>query len=664
MFKTTYMDKKGVEGCTILKVVTGSHAYGFATAESDMDIRGICVPPKDYFLSIDKRFDQLEDSESDTVIYNIMKYFALAAANNPNILEIIFIDKPEHLLLQTKWSDIIRENRQLFLSMKAKHTFSGYGYAQLKRIKSHKKWLMNPPDHQPTREEFGLTNGEIIPNSQLGALNKVIESNQIFDVNAMDIVRRENEFRNATITWNQYQEWKRTRNVVRSELEAQYGYDCYTDDTEFLTDSGWKRYDNVIASDKLATLDQGTHELIFQDFINRVEYNINDTIVKVSTQYSTFNVTKNHKLFVSSVHRQKSNGFNVKYDVNTSNWKLESYESLKNKRNSHYHIRHTVNNNRFDFSNVSDEYLKLIGCFVSEGSVITYKTKKDGTKIKGLSFSQLENGRLCKFIDSISEYYKIHKYTHNRKGRNELTYNIYNKELAKQIVSDCGKSCLEKRLPLWINRLSRRQISILFDAMMSGDGTRKKYSEVYYTYSDKLANDVQLLCFYAGWITKLWTYTYGSSKSYQIYVKRNHDGIGQLRIRGKQSSCIEEKYQGRVVCFEVPNSILVTRLKGEISIQGNTKHACHLVRLMRMGMEILEQGKVIVERPDAMELKAIRNGQWPYEKVIEYAEEMDAKMNALYEHKEKCAVPYSISKDKLSDILMNILDEYWKQEQK
>jgi hypothetical protein len=61
------------------------------------------------------------------------------------------------------------------------------------------------------------------------------------------------------------------------------------------------------------------------------------------------------------------------------------------------------------------------------------------------------------------------------------------------------------------------------------------------------------------------------------------------------------------------------------------KNALHLVRLMKMGAEILETGIVNVKRPDAAELLAIRNGSWSYEELLEYSEYMDNKIrNELY----------------------------------
>ena len=61
------MNKNEVEECTILKIISGSHAYGFATADSDVDTRGICIPSSKWFLSYENRFDQLNTQENGII---------------------------------------------------------------------------------------------------------------------------------------------------------------------------------------------------------------------------------------------------------------------------------------------------------------------------------------------------------------------------------------------------------------------------------------------------------------------------------------------------------------------------------------------------------------------------------------------------------------------
>jgi len=118
----------------IFLVLSGSHAYGMATAESDLDYRGICmVPPHSLFTTSIDHFNQAEDKTNDITIYSIIKYFRLAAQVNPNIVELLFVD-PSVIVYKHPIMDRILKNNNLFISQKAMHTFSGYAVSQLKRV--------------------------------------------------------------------------------------------------------------------------------------------------------------------------------------------------------------------------------------------------------------------------------------------------------------------------------------------------------------------------------------------------------------------------------------------------------------------------------------------------------------------------------------------------
>jgi uncharacterized protein len=58
----------------------------------------------------------------------------------------------------------------------------------------------------------------------------------------------------------------------------------------------------------------------------------------------------------------------------------------------------------------------------------------------------------------------------------------------------------------------------------------------------------------------------------------------------------------------------------------DTKHAMHLVRLMRMAVEILEKGELLVRRPDAAELHAIRDGAWSFDALLAQTESLREQM--------------------------------------
>lgn len=63
----------------------------------------------------------------------------------------------------------------------------------------------------------------------------------------------------------------------------------------------------------------------------------------------------------------------------------------------------------------------------------------------------------------------------------------------------------------------------------------------------------------------------------------------------------------------------------------DTKHAAHLVRLLRCGREILEEGVLHVWRGgrDADELRAIRAGAWSYEELVERAEAEERALDVV-----------------------------------
>jgi predicted nucleotidyltransferase len=87
------------------------------------------------------------------------------------------------------------------------------------------------------------------------------------------------------------------------------------------------------------------------------------------------------------------------------------------------------------------------------------------------------------------------------------------------------------------------------------------------------------------------------------------------------------------------------------------KHAMHLVRLLRMGEEVLSGKGVIVKRPDAQELLSIRNGAWSYEKLLAYAESKDTLIReVLY---KSTSLPKYPNIKLASKVLMQAQDMCW-----
>ncbi len=110
----------------------GSHAYGTNTETSDLDVRGIALNSKEDILG-GSTFEQFENRETDTVIYGFNKIINLLSNCNPNVIEMLGL-KPEHYLYLSPIGKEILDNKKMFLSKKAIHTFGGYATSQLRRL--------------------------------------------------------------------------------------------------------------------------------------------------------------------------------------------------------------------------------------------------------------------------------------------------------------------------------------------------------------------------------------------------------------------------------------------------------------------------------------------------------------------------------------------------
>ena len=135
----------------------GSISYGCQTDNSDIDVYGFCIPPKDCifphlrgeilgFGRQKKRFEQyqqhhVQDKETnreyDLTIYSITKYFQLCLENNPNMIDSLFV--PQRCVVHcTRIGDMVRENRKMFLHKGAWFKFKGYSFAQINKIRTKK----------------------------------------------------------------------------------------------------------------------------------------------------------------------------------------------------------------------------------------------------------------------------------------------------------------------------------------------------------------------------------------------------------------------------------------------------------------------------------------------------------------------------------------------
>ncbi len=276
----------------VFMTVHGSQCYGLANELSDLDMKGIVVPPKEVENNLFQRFEQAENNvelhkkfehlknpknpKIESTVFSLKKFMLLAANVNPNIIEVLWTDPADHFVFKHPM-EILMENRHLFLSSKAKFTFSGYAFSQAAKIERHRKWIVRGEIEKPDRAKFGLPE-ERVPqmNDIFGLIKSEVERWNLsqfplneeerdelkstiweliynvskVDVNegnwpkvyeagvierlakeynlkeeVVDVLQRERLYKKELESYQSWLNWKKNRNPARHSLEVKCGYD-------------------------------------------------------------------------------------------------------------------------------------------------------------------------------------------------------------------------------------------------------------------------------------------------------------------------------------------------------------------------------------------------------------------------------------------------------
>ena len=118
----------------ILLGLSGSYSYGTNNENSDIDVRGITLNRKSDLIGMTS-FEQYIDTNTDTCIYGFNKIINLLLSCNPNTIELLGLESDHYLYLNKIGKELL-DNKKMFLSKRAIHSFGGYASAQLRRLQN------------------------------------------------------------------------------------------------------------------------------------------------------------------------------------------------------------------------------------------------------------------------------------------------------------------------------------------------------------------------------------------------------------------------------------------------------------------------------------------------------------------------------------------------
>lgn len=90
----------------------------------------------------------------------------------------------------------------------------------------------------------------------------------------------------------------------------------------------------------------------------------------------------------------------------------------------------------------------------------------------------------------------------------------------------------------------------------------------------------------------------------------------------------------------------------------DSKNASHAIRIFRMGIEMMREGRVYVERPDAEELMAIKRGEWTLEEIVAEAERLKLQADEAY---EKSNLPLDVDWERINNLAQEVIRTAWRE---
>lgn len=321
--------------------------------------------------------------------------------------------------------------------------------------------------------------------------------------------------------------------------------DCYDDQTEVLTWTGWKLFRDVLDDDFVATRSE-LGELEFQVPTDRICRKAPELLVH-ETDRLNFAVTPRHNMLV------KTRG----------EWAyhLEPLEDLDGKV---YQVPKTNNPRE---RHIDDPFAWIAGFWLGDG-------KKRHHASNGVQISQSKTDMFDLIEERIVELRLPYRTWTSGKER---VWHITSKELRTyldRLIEDD-----ELRLP-WFKNWTIESKRNLLEGLLESDGCNSKAQGRhigFYNTSRKLVDDVQVLLIHLGMCGRV---KLSSPKGFKTNLGIRTKDLWYVHIDLKKEALLKTErirrvpYDGYVYCLTVPYSTLLTRRKGVVQWGGNCMMEC------------------------------------------------------------------------------------------
>ncbi len=363
------------------------------------------------------------------------------------------------------------------------------------------------------------------------------------------------------------------KNVVGTPLvqdhkrayEDDKGPNCYSSDTEILTEHGWKTFDKLNKNEKVMTFDYERNGLEFQkpEKIHWMRYN--GEMIHFNHRELDLLVTPNHRMLVKN---RKSDQLKVVEAGNligekeiylTGIWEGESLDHF------------VIDEYNYGFNRKQEEktinfndWIQFMGLYLSEGYVSESKNEHR------VYICQTKKSKYFEDFKKI-----LSKLPFNYSYREKDSKFRINSIQLVNILKKFGKA-KEKYVPHYIKNAKKEHIRKFLNAFLLGDGNIHYGKKRFFSSSRKLIDDIQELILKIGkssiittdkrkrMLNPLNNKYYDASEIYSLEIKPEF----KVGIRKKDIKRID--YNDYIGCVTVPAGFVVVRRNNRVAISGNT----------------------------------------------------------------------------------------------
>jgi HK97 family phage portal protein len=371
--------------------------------------------------------------------------------------------------------------------------------------------------------------------------------------------------------------------TILGTAESDTNRACYDDQTEVLTENGWKKYYEVKDSEKIAEYDGKKNIVRFAKPLGKYVYPYKGKMLHFENSKMDIMVTPDHRMWYRPDHKGAKYRVALAEDLPKIAYFKAAAPQDDGKDIALFSLpyykkgSHPENKSR---NFMMDDWLEFLGYVISEGGVSSqvrnrvitlYQKKQPHTKKIGACLERLKKTGCLNFGS----------YPDNE-DPDGTRFNVYGAPLIFWMHDFIGSYANEKHLPDFVFKLGRRQRQILFDALMVGDGSidprDNRKSGYYSTTSHQLADDVQQLAFSLGIQSHAAVHYEAHGNAHTCYRVIFDFGATEQQLDWQHRDMRNEvDYDGIVWCFQTTTGLFVTRRNGKIALQGNTAETADYV---------------------------------------------------------------------------------------